>query len=184
MGSAARIVVVTPSLPERSELRAECVNSVSEQTLKPVAHLIHIDHERRGPAACLNTLARAAVDAGAEWVAQIADDDIMLPHHLETLAKSLDADIIYTYCEVEGRGAWNPNAPFDAERLRQGNYIPATTLIRAELCAELGWRADAQHGFEDWDFWLRALDAGASFACIPEVTWLYRFHGENLSTTL
>jgi hypothetical protein len=85
---------------------------------------------------------------------------------------------------VEGRGAWNPNAPFDAERLRQGNYIPATTLIRAELCAELGWRADAQHGFEDWDFWLRALDAGASFACIPEVTWLYRFHGENLSTTL
>jgi hypothetical protein len=36
--------------------------------------------------------ARAAVEAGAEWVAQIADDDIMLPHHLETLATRLDAE--------------------------------------------------------------------------------------------
>jgi hypothetical protein len=121
---------------------------------------------------------------GADWVAQIADDDLMLPHHLETLATRTDADIIYTYCEVTGR-SWNPNAPFDADRLRRENYIPATTLIRTSLCEELhGWREDSRHGFEDWDFWLRALDLGAEFACIPEVTWQYRFHGSNLSTAL
>jgi len=27
---------------------------------------------------------------------------------------------------------------------------------------------------EDHDLWVRALDAGARFRCIPEVTWTYR----------
>jgi hypothetical protein len=179
-----RIVVVTASLPERVDFRAECVAAVAAQTLPPVAHLLHLDYERQGPARCLNALTKAAGEAGAEWIAQIADDDVMFKHHLETLATRTDADIIYTYCHVEGRGGWNPNAPFDADRLRRGNYIPATSMIRAELCADLGWRHDAAHGFEDWDFWLRALDRGAVFACVPEVTWRYRFHGSNLSTAL
>lgn len=177
-----RIAVVTASLPERVEFRAECMAAVAAQTLLPVAHLLHLDYERQGPARCLNALTKAAVEAGAEWIAQIADDDVMLTHHLETLAARTDADIIYTYCHVEGRGAWSPNAPFDADRLRRENYIPATTLIRTELAVTLGWNVDAANGWEDYDFWLRALDVGAEFACVPEVTWLYRFHGSNHST--
>jgi hypothetical protein len=181
VGTVVTIVVVTTSLPERVDLRAECVASVAAQTLAPVAHFVHLDYARRGPARCLNTLATAAAEIGAEWVAQLADDDVMLPHHLETLATRPDADIVYSWCKVEGRDGWNPNAYFDADRLRLENYIPATTLIRTRLCVELGWRPDAAHGFEDWDFWLRALDYGAVFACIAEVTWLYRFHGGNAS---
>jgi len=175
------IFVCTPTIPGREAMLAECVASVEAQTLQPEAHLVIRDEERRGPAAMMNLLSVEAIDAGAEWIAQVADDDLLFPHHLETLATRMDADIIYPYCVVSGRGGWNPNAPFDASRLRGENYIPATTMIRASLCAELGWREDAAHGFEDWDFWLRALDAGAMFACIPEVTWMYRFHGSNLS---
>jgi hypothetical protein len=176
-----RIAVITASLPERDAFRAESIAAVNAQTLKPVAHFVCIDHERATPAGVHNRLLPACVAAGAEWVAQIADDDLMYPHHLETLAAhSDDADIVYSYCDVEGR-QFNPNAPFNPDRLRQENYIPATTLIRTSLCERLGWRVDAQHGFEDWDFWVRALDAGARFICVPEHTWLYRFHGTNLS---
>jgi hypothetical protein len=180
-----RIIVVTASLPERNSFRAECIQSVNEQTLQPVAHLVSIDHERAGPARILNRLLPACLAAGAEWIAQLADDDIFYPHHLATLVENAnDADIVYPYCEVRGRN-WNPNAPFDAERLRRENYIPATTLIRASLCEQLGgWREEAKEGFEDWDFWLRALDAGARFVCVPQVTWAYRFHGHNMSTSL
>jgi GT2 family glycosyltransferase len=179
---AERIVVLTASVPERSSFRADAIESVNAQTLPPVAHIIMIDHERAGPAAMLNRMLPAAIASGAEWVAQLADDDVLHPNHLATLATATDADIIYSYCDVEGRGGWNPNAPFDAARLRRENYIPATTMIRADLCAELGWREDAAHGWEDWDFWLRALDRDATFRCVPEVTWTYRFHGSNLST--
>ena len=177
-----RVVVMTPSLPERAEFRAECVESVKAQTLAPVAHVVMLDYERVGPAVMLNRMLPACIAAEADWIAQLADDDLIDSHHLETLvAHSAEADILYSYCRVTGRG-FNPNSPFDADRLRRENYIPATTLIRASLCEELGWRADSAYGFEDWDFWLRALDAGARFVCVPEETWTYRFHGSNLST--
>jgi GT2 family glycosyltransferase len=173
--------MLTASLPERHVFRDDAIRSVAAQTLAPVAHIVAIDYERVGPGAMLNRMMPAALAAGAEWVAQAADDDLLYPHHLETLyAAAEDADVIYPYCEVEGRN-WSPNAPFDADRLRRENYIPATTMIRASLCAELGWREETANGWEDWDFWLRALDAGARFKCVPEVTWLYRFHGSNLS---
>ncbi|MFZ9274990.1 MAG: hypothetical protein ACO24S_07575 [Ilumatobacteraceae bacterium] len=179
-----RIAVVTPSLPERVDFRVECMESVRAQTLLPLTHIVMIDYEYEGPARMLNRMLPAAKASGAEWIAQLADDDVMLPHHLETLASWTDADIIYSYCRVEGRGGWNPNQPFDASLLERENYIPATTLIRLSVCEKLGWREDAANGYEDHDFWLRALGHQFSFACVQEETWIYRFHGRNLSTTL
>lgn len=173
------ISVITASLPDRAGMLAECIASVGSQTLPAGEHLIAVDHAHRGPAALRTELAQAA---GGEWIAVVDDDDVLLPNHLATLAGA-DADIVYTYCTVEGRD-WNPNQPFDPDELRRRSYIPATALLRASLVAQLGgWRPDAEcvNRWEDWDFYLRALDLGASFACIPEITWRYRFHGSNRS---
>jgi hypothetical protein len=183
MPATDRVAVLTPAIPERLASLTDTVASVNAQRLRPVAHLIGVDHERAGCALNQNRLLVSALALEAVWVALLADDDVFLPHHLETLvAHSADADIVYSYCDVVGRPGWNPNAPFDADRLRRGNYIPSTALIRAPLAAQLGgWRTESAHGFEDWDFWLRALDAGARFVCVPEVTWVYRFDGSNIS---
>lgn len=194
-----RIAVLTPSLPDRGELLAEAVASVRTQTYRPAAHAIAIDYENDGIGALLNRLAHST---DAEWLARLDDDDLLQPNHLEVLCSaSKDADIVYSWCAVEARGdvpepdvltrnRWLPNQEFDEQRLRAGNYIPATTLVRRSLWAELdGWREDGwRFGgdrddpamTEDWDFWLRALDAGARFKCVPVVTWTYRFHGGNL----
>lgn len=171
------ISVLTASLPTRMAMLAECMASVGAQTLAPVEHLIAIDHARRGPAAVRTSLLQAAV---GEFVAIVDDDDVLLPNHLELLAAT-DADIAYSYCTVEGR-EWVPNRLFDADALRRGNYIPITTLIRRQVLMDLGGFRAGVNGWEDWDLWLRALDAGATFACVPEVTWRYRFHGGNRTT--
>lgn len=130
-----------------------------------------------------NQLLRAST---ADWVAVLDDDDLMLPNHLETLlsvdpvAKGIH--IVYSYCKVDGRPGWNPNREFSAEALRRGNFIPSTALIsRSMLLTIGGWRPSSQveNGWEDWDLWLRALDGGAHFFCVPEVTWVYRFHNGN-----
>ena len=175
-----RIAVLTTAIPERLHLLAECCASVRDQTLQPTTHLIGLDYPHAGNIANLNALARHADDAGCDWLMPLADDDLLSPEHLATLA-SAGGDVRYSHCDVEGRD-WNPNRPFDPESLRRGNYIPATALIRTSLARDLGWwREDAAHGFEDWRFWLDALDAGAQFTCIPVVTWRYRFLGNNLS---
>lgn len=169
------ISVITASLPTRGAMLAECIASVAAQTQPPIEHLVAVDHARRGSAATRNSLLTAS--SGLR-VAVLDDDDVALPEHLALLA-AVEADIVYSYCEVTGRD-WSPNRPFDPVALRASNYIPVTALIRAELLRDLGgWRSDVSNGWEDWDLWLRALDAGASFACVPVVTWRYRFHGGN-----
>ena len=175
-----RIAVITASLPTRRGILPECMHSVTAQTLRPVAHLIGVDYERRGSSAVRNALVNST---DADWIAPLDDDDLFYPGHLQTLASASDsADIIYSWCDVHGRPGWNPNRPFDADALRTANYIPITVLMRRSLLVSLGgWRDSSKcaNGFEDHDLWLSALDAGARFACVPEVTWRYRFHKGN-----
>ena len=175
------ISVITASIPSRSAMLAECLASVAAQTLPPLEHLVGIDHARWGSSAVRNAL---LAGARGDWIAVLDDDDIAWPQHLEKLAAKADeADIVYSFCEVTGK-QWNPNACFDPERLRSNNYIPVTSLIRTDVLRSLnGWRdsQDCDNGLEDWDLWLRALNAGARFACLDEVTWTYRFHGGNKS---
>jgi len=182
---------------------AEAIESVQAQAMRPSIHAIGIDYDGMGIGAMLNQLA-ASVEA--DWLARLDDDDLFKPNHLKVLASGIDdADVIYTWCDVVARAdghvtppvpavlgpaGWIPNQDFDAEKLRRRNYIPATTLIRKSLWRALkGWRlpgwgvgdSPREPKFaEDWDFWLRALDQGARFLCIPEVTWSYRYHGSNV----
>ena len=170
-----RIAVLTPTIPERAEMLEECKASVRAQTLQPVEHLIELDEKRT--LACGPQLNRMAKRTDCEWLATLADDDLLLPHHLETLAAHADeADVVYSYCEVTGRD-WSPNMPYDPDA--DMPQIPATALIRRSLWEEVKWGKDLRA--EDNDFWLRCQRKGARFVCVPEVTWVYRFHGHNKS---
>ena len=121
--------------------------------------------------------------ARTPWVSFLDDDDVLYPDHLaKHAAVADDADVVYSFCDVHGRSDWSPNEHFDVETLRQRNFIPATVSARADVLREVrGFRpsSECEHGWEDWDLWLRLLDAGARFICVPTITWLYRFHGGN-----
>jgi glycosyltransferase involved in cell wall biosynthesis len=175
------ISVITAAIPARIDKLAEACASVRAQRHPAFEHLIRVDYDRQGSAATRNVLAYSAT---GEYVAPLDDDDVLLPNHLSLLAAGAEdsgADIVYSFCQVEGR-PWSPNSTFDPDRLRRENYIPVTALIRASLLRRLGgWRnsAECANGFEDHDLWLRALDSGARFFCVPDVTWVYRFHDGN-----
>lgn len=143
---------------------AECKESVQAQTLPATEHLIYLDRnisERVG----LN-LNRMAESTDCEWLAPLADDDLLFPQHLETLvAHSEDADVVYSKCQISGREGWEPHWPSE---------IPATTLIRRSLWEKLGGWSEAIRA-EDRDFWIRARKKDARFVFVDEFTWHYRF---------
>ena len=172
------VTVCTPSLPHRNSMLVECMESVRNQTLQPKAHLIGIDYNRIGGAKNLN---RLITQADTEWIAPLADDDLLYPTYLERLlSEAGDADMIYPWCEVTGtRNGWNPNALFDPERLKTDNYIPATVLIRKSAWEELGGYPEIV--CEDHGMWVKLLQGGKKIKCLPEILWQYRFHGRNIS---
>lgn len=188
----AKVAVITAALPTRGALLADAISSVAAQTLPAHRHLVAVDLQREGSAAVRNQLAASAYDC--EWLAFLDDDDVLYPHHLERLVAAGEAqaaDLVYPWCDVEGRSdGWNPSRLFDADALRQGNYVPITCLVSRRTFDRMGgfrqyeqWSPEMQsfdgggfRGHEDWDLWLRMLDAGCTFVCVPERTWRYRLH--------
>ena len=174
------VTVVTCAIPERLDMLFEATESVKNQTVSPYSHLISIDYQKVGTARNLNN---ACFGVTTEFFAILADDDLLYPDHLKILYdNSKEADVVYSFAEVSGRGerfANRINREFDEKLLRKKNFICATTLIRTEMFRQVG-------GFpndikEDYGLWLKFLDVGAVFKCVPEKTWVYRFHGDNKS---
>lgn len=166
------VTIVTPAMVERvGQWLTETIVSVNEQTVRPDMHLIGIDHDRVGCAAMMHRLVKSVE---TDFFVPLADDDILHPNFLERLLEASEgADVVYPYCTVIGRN-WNPNGPFDADRLRSGNYIPSTALIRTSTFMELG-------GYdmvvaEDWSYWIKIISNNKVMRCVPEELWTYRFH--------
>lgn len=157
---------------------AEAVASVQAQTIKPTAHFITIDYAGTGPWRIHNA---HATQAETEWLAWLDDDDVLLSRHLESLLAASDgADVVYPWCEVQGREGFYPNSPFSAEALRRQNFIPITTLMRRSAFLEVGGFPDGG-ATSDWGLLLKLLDKGARFVCVPAVTWVYRFREDNMT---
>lgn len=171
----SQITVITASLPERADLLRDAMASVRAQTLQPADHLVGIDYQRTGGARVRNALVAATT---TPWVQILDDDDLLMPEHLAALAAKADAtgaDIVYSYCSVEGDDAFNLyNRPYDRETLRNLSIVSHNALVRTELLLDLGgWLEEPGY---DWKLWNRAADAGAKFACLEERTWHYRLN--------
>lgn len=173
------IEVITATLPERGRLLAECAESVARQSLAPAAWHIGVDHGREGPATVLNRLAGRVE---TPWLFRLDDDDVLYRDHFETLKPYLIGnrhDVVYSWCAAEGSLPRRKfQVEFDGDRLAIDNTIPSAAAIRTDLFRALGgYRTDPEEmrtRHEDWDLWLRALEIGARFLCVPIVTWRYR----------
>lgn len=167
------VSVLTPSIPERSQLLLECRASVKAQTAAVLwEHLVRVDEAREG---CAVTMNRLADDAEGKWLLPLADDDLLLPGCLESLlARSRDADIIYSPPLVTGNEDrfWFFQAP---------PAIPSCALIRHELWVELGGYDESLVREEDRDLWVKATNAGARFHRVDDPCWVYRQHAGNKS---
>lgn len=173
-GAVVGLTLVTVTMPSRADMLAEMLATVAHQTVKPEAHLIVWDHG----AGFVDTCNKAVRLVESEWFCFVDDDDLLDPHHVATLTENLTADIVWTWTRVEGRD-WSPNSNYAPGRLASENYIPSNCAFRTELWLALGGYQADRH--PDWGMLRRAEASGATFLNIPEVTWMYRFHGGNTS---
>lgn len=188
--------VAIPAIPPRAEMLERALRSVTRQTWPPDQISVSIDHHGIGASANRNK-ALDAIDT--EWVAFLDDDDEFLPMHLEKLvvcAQQTSADLVYPWFDgintdffrvpneveelVTPEGLpWTPHL-HNALFTQTGNFIPITVLVRTALVKEVGGFADrgSPEGptNEDFDLWVKLLEAGAKFVHYPERTWRWNGH--------
>lgn len=113
-------------------------------------------------------------------------DDLLVPGALRALKRPLEADasVGFTYGIPRFFGDWGGEMrfpPLDAYRLLHRHIIGAVGLTRRALWEDVGGYDPAfLTGYEDWDFWLGALERGWQGAKVDEVTFLYRRHGDTM----
>lgn len=172
------ITVLTASVANRKSMLIDCIESVEQQDLRPVAHKIVVDSKRYGNWWSYNQLLNSAE---TDWVCFVDDDDVLYPDHLSKLAEySDDYDVIFSNCDHnDPLNIISYAEPFSEQRLQEESIVPMTALVRRSSLLKAG-------GFDtiqscDYWMWRKILHQGGRFKKIEDTTWKYRFHETNYS---
>lgn len=111
-------------------------------------------------------------------------DDRLEPRAVERLVQALattGADVATplgrTFGDVARPLRTRPATP---RRLAANNCLVYASLYRRELFDRIGGYRPLVPGYEDWDFWLCAAEAGARFTHVDEPLFCYRKHGPTM----
>jgi glycosyltransferase involved in cell wall biosynthesis len=167
--------------------------STDDTAARARAHGVTVLQQRNGgPPAAYN----AGFDAATTgYCAMCPADDLWNPHKLEWQAAALEVDpsidVLFSkarYFGLVDSDQPHPESPGVQDRatflraIYAADLIPApTTVVRRALHQELG-RFDETLPSEDYEFWLRALRAGATFAYDERTMVRLRQHGGNVSS--
>lgn len=157
----------------------------------PGHRIVLLRHERnQGVSAARNTGLHAAA---GEFVAFLDPDDTWLPHHLSNAVTRFTGEHpvdvvcapVESYRDEPGR-SWTHKAYFEPWKtdhfplsLAIYNFIqPSAVVARRSSVLDVGGfdtEPELQH-IEDYDLWIRLIEAGCRFALLPVISARYRKH--------
>jgi glycosyltransferase involved in cell wall biosynthesis len=128
--------------------------------------------------------------ARGEYISCLDADDMFQPEWLELAVRRLDADpdiaFVSHWLEAFGEeeGEWTPGRS-DLAALLDQNVFNGAALFRRRLVDVVGgFDESMREGCEDWEFWIRVLEAGHRGAIIPVVLYRYRRRADSMSRVM
>ena len=112
-------------------------------------------------------------------------DDLLAPQALHRMRAPLQADakLGFSYGIIRFFGDWEGDMRFpayDPYRLLFRHNIGPSGLFRRKLFDDVGGYDPQFRGYEDWEFWVHALECGWHGTRVDHVTHLYRRHGTTM----
>ena len=176
------------SVEEEPEVVCELVivndGSIAPVTLEILTHLRQqgykvFDIENQGLSNARNY---GIQQTSSRYVLPLDADNKLEPGFLKGAVEILDTmpqvGIVYgDRCVFGQQNQRVELAPFSVNRLLLGNYIDACALFRRQVWEDVGGydlEIPDQLGYEDWDFWLGAVEAGWKFFYLDQVSFWYR----------
>jgi glycosyltransferase involved in cell wall biosynthesis len=138
----------------------------------------------QGPAAARNAAFNHALGSR---VFIIDADNTIYPRCIARLdAAMTNGDFDATYAQLEYFGTerkigssdiWDPAV------IAGENYVDVMALVKKAAWAEIDGFSHIEEGWEDYDFWLKFIDAGFTAGYQPEILCRYRVHGKSRTHT-
>jgi glycosyltransferase involved in cell wall biosynthesis len=142
---------------------------------------------RRQPNRGLSGARNAGVRlARGRYLLPLDADDLLEPTFLEktvaALQASPEASIAFTDVRrFEAEDALWKMGPFTAEALSRRNVACCTALYRREVWEAVGgYDETLRRGYEDWSFWISAVEHGFSAVHVEEPLFLYRARSDSM----
>jgi glycosyltransferase involved in cell wall biosynthesis len=179
---ADEIIIVDDASTRPARLGLDALASIAK---------IHANPVNLGPSASRN---RGTAEASGDFVAFLDDDDVCLPHRLETQLRYLTD---HPECGLVGSGAWAVTSPgrreYWGERetgaKRLGDALQRTAAMAGTIFARR--HVLTQHGgfdqrlrwFEDFELGIRLLNSGVGLHFIGEPLVEYRLGAQGRASS-
>lgn len=111
--------------------------------------------------------------ARGTWILPLDADDKLDPQYVE---KTIGKDDIVSTMHKDFNGVpCGVEKNFTLQDFKQANRIISGSLYKKEIWDKLGgYDENMKEGYEDWDFWLRAVRAGYHITLVEEPLYWYR----------
>jgi glycosyltransferase involved in cell wall biosynthesis len=159
---------------------------VRQSYQKDAAWIAFLKQSNKGLSAARN----AGIEfARGEWILPLDADDKISPEYISksiAYAQQKNVDIVSTYLRTFGRVdvVHRPEESKSSyEHFLDRNRINCCSMFKRSMWQALGgYDENMRIGFEDWDFWIRATQAGYKVGIVPEELFFYRKRGPSMLT--
>ena len=152
---------------------------------RPRTRVVHI--ERRGLPGARNVGVGHAV---GRYLCMVDADDILEPTYLERSLREFEShpDLAFASHWLRAFGEetwdWTPT-DWGFPALLHANTLNGAALMRREPFERVGgFDQTMVDGCEDWEFWIRVVEAGFQGAIIPEFLFRYRRRADSMSRSM
>lgn len=125
--------------------------------------------------------------AACDAVFVIDADNVIYPSCIRKLKRAMDAidgDAAYSQLVRFGDVTETGYSDYWSKAfLADGPYIDAMALVHKRIWSRVGGYTHLEGGWEDYDFWCKAMEQGAQVCFVPEFLCKYRVHGNSMLHT-
>jgi len=177
VNSIIKVSVIIPYWGDYKKYLQECIESVENQTFKNIEVII-VDYKTDLPSARNEGIKKAK----GNYILPLDVDDKIEPTFIEKCLQA-NCDIVSTsqreFGDSQIVNLIHQNPTY--EDFLTGNRICGCSLFKRKIWEDIrGYDENMKEGYEDWDFWLRALKKGYKVKTIQEPLYLYRKHGKSM----